>query len=142
MPKATPTHTTSSRRNLLARSSAALLAGAAATTVPRAAPLAAPAAAGEDAELLRLCTEFHRLHAVAYALPREADEAEMVAALDRRWAVSDQIALIPAMTDAGRRAKAAVASALLDEWGNLETSQTILFARNVLRDISARRTAA
>ncbi len=91
-----------------------------------------------DVELLRLCADFHRLHTVAYALPRladEADEAEMVAALDRRWGTSDQIALIPAVTDAGRRAKAAVASVLLDEWGALETSHTILFARNVLRDI-------
>jgi hypothetical protein len=88
-----------------------------------------------DAALLKLCAEFHRLHAVAYAMPREADEAEMAAALDRRWAASDQIATIPATTDAGRRAKAAVASALLDEWGALETSHTIIFARNVLRDI-------
>ena len=66
----------------------------------------------------------------------------MDAALERRWAATDQIALIPAMTDAGRRAKAAVASALLDEWGKLETSSTVIFARAVLRDISARRTAA
>ncbi len=87
-----------------------------------------------DVELLRLCADFHRLHTVAYA-QREADEAEMEAALHQRWAATDQIATIPAVTDAGRRAKAAVASVLLDEWGNLETSHTILFARNVLRDI-------
>jgi hypothetical protein len=88
-----------------------------------------------DAGLLNLCAEFHRHHAAAYALPRLADEALMEAALDQRWATSDQIALTPAMTDAGRRAKALVASVLLDEWGALETSHTILFARNVLRDI-------
>ena len=50
----TPTRAPS-RRGLLARSTAALLASAAALTVARAAPLAAPAAAGEDAELIALC---------------------------------------------------------------------------------------
>ena len=59
-----------SPRALLAGSTAALLTGAAAVTVARAAPLAASAAAaGEDAELLRLCTEFHRIRASALDVP-------------------------------------------------------------------------
>jgi hypothetical protein len=57
MPKADHDTTTlpslrSSRRTLLGRSTAALLAGTAGVTGARAAPLAAPVATGDDAELI------------------------------------------------------------------------------------------
>ena len=135
IPPATPAPPAPSRRALLTGSTAALLAGAAAVPVARAVPLPVPAATGDDAELIALCDEFHRLHAAAYAPFVEEDEALMETALRWRRAASDQIALIPATTDTGRRAKAAVASAVLDEWGSLETSHAIIFARAVLRDI-------
>jgi hypothetical protein len=53
MPKADH-DTTTTRRAMLAGSTAALVTGAAAATVARAAPLPAPAAAGDDAELIAL----------------------------------------------------------------------------------------
>src|SRR3954463_12934135 len=76
------------------------------------------------------------MHAAAYAPFVEDDEPLLVSILRRRWGTSDQIALIPAMTDAGRRAKAAVASSLLDEMGSIETSQAIIFAQAALRDMA------
>jgi hypothetical protein len=100
-----------------------------------AAGTATPAAPGDDAELLHVCAEFHRLYAATEALPRKAGESLVIAALARRRNATDRIALITATTDAGRRAKAAVASVLLDEWGTHETSRTVIFARAVLRDI-------
>jgi len=57
-----------SRRAMLAGSTAALLAAAAAAaTATRAGPLAAPAAAGDDAELIRLCRAFLAEDAVIQA---------------------------------------------------------------------------
>jgi hypothetical protein len=58
------TPTNPSRRGLLARGTAALLAGTAIATAARGAPVAPPAGAGDDAELLRLHREFFAQTAV------------------------------------------------------------------------------
>jgi len=65
-----------------------------------------------DAELLRLCAEFHRLQAAVNAA---SGGAALDAAMNARWTITDRIkALVPA-TAAGHRAKAAVAIVLLRE---------------------------
>ena len=125
-----------SRRGLLAGSTAALLAGAAFVTAARAAPVAAAVATGDDAELLSLCAEFHRVHAAVIAA--RGSDALQEAALDERLDVSDEIQHMPATTLAGHRAKAAVAVVLLREnnGGDLCDSNDVDFAFAALREIA------
>ena len=75
------------RRGLLTGTIAALLAGTAATVTARAASLPAP---GDDAELIRLCADFHRLTAAMAAWSPDDDDG-FDAKLSERWAVSDRI---------------------------------------------------
>ncbi len=83
-------------------------------------PLAALAAA-PDAVLLALCDAYHRIDAEAETT---ADEA-LRDAMARRWAVSDQIETTPALTPAGKAAKARVALHLLRECGETPYSGTM-----------------
>jgi hypothetical protein len=132
-----------SRRGLLAGSTAAALvaATAAATTAvataagaPRATVPQRQDADGTDAELLALCAAFHEEHAAANAL---GQEEVCEAALDRCWDLSDEIQDIPAATEAGRRAKAAVGVVLLHENGGDEYPDAdVEFALATLRDIA------
>jgi hypothetical protein len=127
-----------SRRGLLAGSTAAaLVATTAAVTAARGAPLAASQGwetDGPDAALLALCAAFHEENAAANT-PGPEDVWE--AALDRRWDLSDEIQDIPAITEAGRRAKAAVAVVLLlGNGADDSTSGDIEFALATLRDIA------
>jgi hypothetical protein len=129
-----------SRRGLLAGSTAAaLVAATAAVTAARGAPLAASQRweiDGPDAELLALCAAFHEQHAAALAVPGD-DDGGLTAALDERWDISNEIQDIPATTEAGRRAKAAVAVVLLlENGGDVSTSGDLVFAMAALRDIA------
>ena len=126
MPKATPTHTTSSRRGLLARSTAALLAGAAAATVARAAPLAAPVADGDEAEMILLCERLIALEAKRdniFLAVEDDDEAERQSGLltPERNEIRDRLYAIAKSptSDAGRRAfaRAALATSQRDADG-------------------------
>jgi hypothetical protein len=94
----------------------ALLTGLSAVAAGLATPTLAIQAPNPDAELLGLCAEFHRLHAIVLT---GADGAWEIAQ-DQRWGVSDALKLIPAGTAAGRVAKASVALALIRENQNLE----------------------
>jgi hypothetical protein len=109
VPKATndtTTHT-ASRRGLLGRSGAALLAGAAAATVARAAPLAAPVAAGDDAELIRLHQSFLAEEEIIHAWnANTVTWAVGEAASNRWWAALRAMQDIPALTAEGVRIKA------------------------------------
>lgn len=65
-----------------------------------------------DAELLQLCREFHRIRASARDVP--LDDIEQFCALFRiQRAITDIILDVPHCTDAGRKAKAGVAIAML-----------------------------
>ncbi len=86
-----------------------------------------------DAELIALCATFHRQHAEAY------DEANLdwEAASDAKHISFVAIGNLTATTDAGHRAKAAIAVVMLAE--NHEPDGSIadpeaLFALNLLRD--------
>jgi hypothetical protein len=94
-----------------------------------------------DAELLRLCAEFHTQHAIANA-PGPEDASED--AIDYRWELSDQITTVPAQTDAGRRAKASVAVTLIREarGDNPPCEGDTAFALAFLAEIAGGRTAA
>jgi hypothetical protein len=142
MPKADTEHTTAPlsgapkncvRRRLLAGATAVLAAGAAIATTARAAPVAPAEAAGGDAELIRLCTEYHRQHDVAYAPTCDGWED----ALDATWELTDEIAVIPATTEEGRRAKAAVAARLfaVEDRGDTDCQ----FVQAILRDLAGQR---
>jgi hypothetical protein len=114
------------RRGLLAGGGAALLAGVAIVTT------AAQATAGEDAEILELCAEFHRLHGAVAAVGRDDDDG-IEFALDQRWRVSHLIENIVPATDAGRRAKAAIGFVLLAEDPG-DGSRNVNFAIAALRE--------
>jgi hypothetical protein len=95
-------------------------------------------AAGDDAELIRLCAEFHRLHGAANAAPGD-DNAAIEAALDARWETSDAIQRTPAATIDGHRAEASVAIVLLREnnRGDEFSSGDAAFAYATLLDIAS-----
>jgi hypothetical protein len=127
-----------SRRGLLAGSTAAVLVASAAAVTAVGAPRATVSqrqdADGTDAELLALCAAFHEEHAAANA-PGTEEVCE--AALARRWDISDDIQDIPATTEAGRRAKAAVGVVLLQEnRGDEYLDEDVEFAMAALRDIA------
>jgi hypothetical protein len=133
MPTAIKDHITPTRRSALGFSVAAIVAG---FTVPAIASLV-PATSGPDAELHRLCAEFHREHALVYL--ESGDLAEK--AQRRRWLVSDQIQGIIAQTPAGRVAKAKVAIEIIRECKGLNDDDwpddaDMQFAYSALLDVA------
>jgi hypothetical protein len=92
-----------SRRNLLK-----------AATMGLASPILAASALphGTDADLIRLCAEYHRLDAALEATP---DEGPWDALLDQRNAVQTTLESMTPTTESGLRAKAGVALAVYDE---------------------------
>jgi hypothetical protein len=131
------TEGTPSRRRLLAGATAALATGAAIATAAHAAPVASPDGAGDDAALIRLCAEFHRLNAVQAAWSHDDDDG-FGANLNQRCSISDNVMALSATTDRGRREKAAVALVLFEDMygtGDGYTTRTTLAA---LRDIAGR----
>ena len=115
------------RRDALAILAAPLALGAAAAPFPAAAPIRDP-----DAELLALCATYHRREQMS----RDEGNPEWAEAANARHAAFNQIAPMLPVTEAGHRAKAAVAVAEMDdnrcdgEWiGDGEA----LFALNVLK---------
>ncbi len=86
-----------------------------------------------DAELLALCTEFQRLHSLSYSPGNDDWEAPLQA----RWALSSRIENVTPVTQAGHRAKAAVAVTMLDEdrcAGEFMGGRDARFALNMLQD--------
>jgi hypothetical protein len=87
------------RRGLLAGATAALAAGAAIATAAHGAPVASPAGAGDDAELIRLCAELDecewQLEAV-YAVHSEDDPPEERPLMERQVELSQRIMGMPA----------------------------------------------
>jgi hypothetical protein len=86
-----------------------------------------------DAELLTLCAEFHRLHNLSY-LPGNND---WETPFEARGVLSDKIENMTAVTQAGHRAKAAVAVTMLDEnrcAGEFMGCSDARFALSMLRD--------
>ena len=125
------------RRGLLTGTIAALLTCTAVATAG-AAPLRA---AGDDAELIRLCGDFHRLTAAMAGWSVDDDDG-FDAKMSERWAVSDRIMLLSATTDTGRRQKAAVALVGLEENYKPTEGQTIRTTLAALRDIAGTAVAA
>ena len=80
-----------------------------------------------DAALLAVCAEFHRLNAVLLSVPSD-DEHALEQAWDARQRVTDQVASMRPTSDAGRRAKAAVAFSILSETPNWERGSEWAFA--------------
>jgi hypothetical protein len=129
------TSTIPSRRRLFAGLSATLLASAAIATAARGAPVAA-LPAGDDAELLRLCSGFLAEDRVIKAwnagnVPEEVGEA----ANSRWWEYIRQIDGIPAMTPDGLRAKAECALLAPDGVADPECDADEL-ARSVLAEVA------
>ena len=95
------------RRRLLAGATAALAAGAAIAVTARAAPVASPGGASDDAELIRLCDEAQRLEARVCEIDRYGTSEEDCAAVTTAWdTIHKAIAGTPAMTLIGLQAKA------------------------------------
>ncbi|HEY0206884.1 MAG TPA: hypothetical protein VGC15_22370 [Acetobacteraceae bacterium] len=112
------------RRNLLAAAPAVMvLAGVAA---------AAPVGPSPDAELLALCAEFQRLHAEG------ADEAnpDWEKADAAAWDAYNQLDDMTPITEAGHRAKAAVAVKMLAMFndGEMGGNPEAVFALYMLHD--------
>lgn len=103
------------------------------TSADRDAPVTG--AGAPDAELLAMCIAFHRQNAAAQAVPSSDVDDDLLAAMDRRWEISDEIQDIPATTEAGRRAKALVAVVLLRE-SDLFSSGATSFAYSTLLNIA------
>ena len=115
------------RRDALAIIAAPLALGAAGAPFPGATPIPDP-----DAELLALCATYHRQDEMS----RDESNLEWEIAADATRATFNHIAPMVPVTEAGHRAKAAVAVAEMDdnrcdgEWmGDSEA----LFALNVLK---------
>ena len=116
MPKADTEHTTAppgapaipSRRGLLAGGTAALLAGAAIATAAHGASVASPGGAGDDAELIAVCQDFHAADAVVAALDASDAEDDAIAEpVHERWySALERLTAIQAQTPAGTNAKA------------------------------------
>ena len=95
--------------------------------------LATAATPTPDADLLRLCVEFHRQRTTTSGIEPGDD-----AALEERWQKVRLIAAMRPRTDAGRRAKAGVGVALLmEDHGPEHARSRARFALNVLRDVAA-----
>jgi hypothetical protein len=86
-----------------------------------------------DADLLAPCAEFQRLHSLSYSPGNDDWEAPLQA----RWALSSRIENMTPVTQAGHRAKTAVAVTMLDEDrcnGEFMGGRDARFALNMLRD--------
>ncbi len=97
-------------------------------------PPAAPARPNPDAALLTLCAEHRRLHGLAYLEGNDDWEA----AHHESWQVADKIGDLVPVTQAGHRAKAAVAVAQMDRNrtsdGAWMGDRDALFALDTLKD--------
>ncbi len=114
MPKATKDATSTSRRSIIGAGIAAALAcggASAAVHVGVAAPGPHP-----DADLLMLCAEYHRQFA-------------LIALTEDRWEVFERIEKIVPLTDEGRKAKAALAVAVIHEchYGDLDAHEWFVY---------------
>ena len=93
-----------------------------------------PVTPSPDAALLVLCAEYDRLHALAYLEGNEDWEA----AHHESWQVADKISDLVPVTQAGHRAKAAVAVAQMDKNrtsdGAWMGDRDALFALDTLKD--------
>ena len=110
-PYTTPARSGTTRRAALSLAGAFSAVGITAGAVASVADLAL-SPAHQDAELLRLCSEFHRLTALIKADPGGGDWETALAQRDRVQAALEQAR--PA-TETGRRAMADVALAIYDE---------------------------
>jgi hypothetical protein len=86
--------------------------------------------AASDAELLALCAGYQKQHDIAHA----ADVEDYEEPLDASWRLADEIAVTPALTDVGRRAKAAMAARLFSVEDRSDHDCRIVMA--VLRDLA------
>jgi hypothetical protein len=107
MPTATTTNNTPARRSAMQFGLAALAAGVAVRALADADTV--------DAELLTLCAELHREHAIVLPVTVYPEDTARTEAQRRRWGISGQIQSISGQTGSGRIAKAAVALALIRE---------------------------
>jgi hypothetical protein len=133
MPTATNTNTTPTRRGAMRLSTAALFAGIAA-------PALASTKPGRDAELLRLCAEFFAADAILVLWEEDISllDPEVGGALLRRWdGLIPPITKIAAVTAAGRRAKAAVASSVMRYADELQSEEHNALVRSTLADVTA-----
>jgi hypothetical protein len=126
MPKATKDATSTSRRSIIGAGIAAALAcggASAAVHVGVAAPGPHP-----DADLLMLCAEYHRQFALI-AVTDAHDEAAHEALTEDRWEVVERIEKIVPLTDEGRKAKAALAVAVIHEchYGDLYAHEWFVY---------------
>ena len=118
-----------------------LFTGAAALSALGAVPVLASVAADADAELIRLCEQFHRQHAEFYSISDDDWEALGSVADGRRSATSDAIEGITPITAEGFRMKAAVGLVLLVEHNGIDGGDggdgncDVVFALAVLRDL-------
>ena len=109
------------------------LAGGAAALLGLAGAATAAALPSRDTELLDLCAKFQRLHGLSNLEDNENWEAEH----DASWKVSNKIADMVPVTEAGHRAKAAVAVAGLKEMhehAEVKGDPDAIFALKMLRD--------
>ena len=101
---------------------------------PRAPAPAVPARPNPDAALLTLCAEHRRLHGLAYLEGNDDWEA----AHHESWQMADKIGDLVPVTQAGHRAKAAVAVAQMDKNrtsdGAWMGDRDALFALDTLKD--------
>lgn len=116
-----------SRRGLLAGGTAALLTGAAIATAAHAGPVASPAGAGDDAELIALCNRlvaWEARHDEIYLTIEDDDEAQRMADQipDDYREIRDCLYKLDApVTPEGRRAyaRACLATAQRDAFGGI-----------------------
>jgi hypothetical protein len=97
-------------------------------------PHADTTATDDDAELLRLCAEFHRMSSTANDKMTTDDESNAI--LDERHRVSDMILHSSCSTNAGCQAKAAVAFAWLKEMYAGEDGCITNFVLPTLRELA------
>jgi hypothetical protein len=95
---------------------------------------AATTTTDDDAELLRLCAEFHRMSATANDKKTTDDESNAI--LEERHRVSHEIVRLPSSTNAGRGAKASFASAWLQEMYAGEEGCIMDYVLPILRELS------
>jgi histidinol-phosphate/aromatic aminotransferase/cobyric acid decarboxylase-like protein len=123
----------------LAAARRAVLAGASLTLLS--APfVAASLPAHPDAELLAACAAYQARNTQRIAAYAGEDEALQDAARDAEWDAYDAVAAFPpALTDAGRAAKAAVAFAITERHLNPDGTgldEDLMFARQVLAEVA------
>jgi hypothetical protein len=138
---------TPSRRAMRAGGTAALLTGAALATAAHGAPVAAPVAGGDDAELLALHAEWkplrrrylqlNRENADVVHIPPEVD-AEIDALVPAMADVAERVADLRATTTDGLKAKAAILlsySGYMADGSPLYTNHDELLGWSIARDL-------